>query len=124
MVRLILIAQCMMVCIAMYGQDFVHPGMLHNAGDLEYLRSRVLAGEEPWKTAWDSLKASELAQLDYQPTPYAVVANGPYNNRYTRFGYEPQQTIEGRYSRNQISERCRDHQTHLQWLERKRQKGF
>ncbi len=78
--RLILIAQCMMVCIAMYGQDFVHPGMLHNAGDLEYMRSRVLAGEEPWKTAWDSLKVSELAQLDYQPTPYAVVANGPYNN--------------------------------------------
>ena len=78
--RLILIAQCMMVCIAMYGQGFVHPGMLHNTGDLEYMRSKVLAGEEPWKTAWDSLKASELAQLDYQPTPYAVVANGPYNN--------------------------------------------
>ncbi len=70
---------CMLVCMAGFGQKFVHPGMLHTTSDLEFMKAKVLAGEEPWKEAWQQLKASDVASPDYKPTPFSVVANGPYN---------------------------------------------
>ena len=67
---------CYTVC---FGQKFVHPGMLHTTSDLEFMKTKVLAGESPWKEAWNQLKSSEIASLDYKPTPFKVVSNGPYN---------------------------------------------
>lgn len=37
-------------------QKFVHPGIDMNPADLEYMRNQVLAGEQPWKDAYDLLK--------------------------------------------------------------------
>ena len=34
-------------------QKFVHPGIDMNPADLEYMRNQVLAGEQPWKDAYD-----------------------------------------------------------------------
>ena len=75
----ILLIACLFCCTAALGQKFVHPGMLHTASDLEFMRQKVLAGEEPWKTAWEDLKNSEVASLDYKPTPWRIVSNGSYN---------------------------------------------
>lgn len=63
----------------LWGQDFVHPGMLHTSDDLKVIKERILSGREPWKTAWLQLKSSELASFDYRPHPFRVVSNGPYN---------------------------------------------
>ncbi len=63
----------------LWGQDFVHPGMLHTNADLKMMKERILSGKEPWRTAWHQLKSSQLASLDYHPHPYRVVSNGPYN---------------------------------------------
>lgn len=60
-------------------REFTHPGLLHSASDLEFMRAKALSGEEPWKGAWEQLKASPVAQLDYRATPFRVVSNGPYN---------------------------------------------
>ena len=68
-----------LICIVSFGQEFVHPGMLHTTSDLEFMKAKVLAGEEPWKEAWNQLKSSEIASLNYKPTPFKVVDNGPYN---------------------------------------------
>ena len=68
-----------LICIVSFGQEFVHPGMLHTTSDLEFMKAKVLAGEAPWKEAWSQLKSSEIASLNYKPTPFKVVDNGPYN---------------------------------------------
>lgn len=61
------------------GQDFIHPGMLHTDTDLKAIKERILSKKEPWETAWLELKHSDLASLDYQPKPFQIVSNGPYN---------------------------------------------
>ena len=68
-----------LMCTVCFGQEFVHPGMLHTTSDLEFMKAKILAGEEPWKEAWNQLKDSEIASLRYKPTPFKVVDNGPYN---------------------------------------------
>ena len=67
-----------LVCTVCFGQEFVHPGMLHTTSDLEFMKAKILAGEEPWKEAWDQLKASEISSLHYKPTPFKVVDNGRF----------------------------------------------
>lgn len=77
--RFFFITLCLLACILCRAQEFVHPGLLHNASDLEFMRAKALSGEEPWKSAWAQLKESPVASLDYKPTPFKVVSNGPYN---------------------------------------------
>jgi hypothetical protein len=52
---------------------FVHPGMLHNRAELDFVKAKVSAGEEPWKTAWDELSKSPYAALTWKPRPTADV---------------------------------------------------
>ena len=82
-----------------FGQKFAHPGMLHTTSDLEFMKAKILAGEKPWKEAWNQLKSSEIASLNYKPTPFKIVDNGP--------------SIEGGYGGNQVSQCCRDNKTYL-----------
>lgn len=62
------------------GKPFVHPGLLHSREELVFIKQKIAAGEEPWKTAWGKLRASESAALNYKPRPRAEVVRGPYNN--------------------------------------------
>jgi len=39
-------------------KPFVHPGIYQTKADLEFLKQKVLAGEQPWKDAFDKVKAS------------------------------------------------------------------
>ncbi len=59
---------------------FVHPGLLHSREELEFIKKKVAAGEEPWKTPWEELRASAPASLDHKPRPRAEVVRGPYSN--------------------------------------------
>jgi len=61
-------------------KPFVHPGLLHSREELEFIKQKVAAGEEPWKTAWEKLRASASASLDHKFRPRAEVVRGPYNN--------------------------------------------
>lgn len=61
-------------------KPFVHPGLLHSQEELTFIKKKVAAGEEPWKTAWEILRASASASLDNKPRPRAEVVRGPYNN--------------------------------------------
>lgn len=45
---------------------FVHPGILHTAADLERMKRKVAAGEEPWKSGFEILKNSKQARFDYK----------------------------------------------------------
>ncbi len=55
---------------------FKHPGLLHSKEELEFVKKKIAAGEEPWKTAFEKLKSSKLTQLDYKPEPIDIVKSG------------------------------------------------
>jgi hypothetical protein len=57
---------------------FVHPGITQNRQELEFMKQKVLAGEQPWKGAWDRLRAANYSSLNFQPKPFAHVIRGPY----------------------------------------------
>ncbi|WP_225094712.1 alginate lyase family protein [Streptomyces sp. CoH27] len=59
---------------------FVHPGVTVSAAQLDFARGKVLAGAEPWKSAYDQMMASAYASLSRTPKPRAVVECGPYSN--------------------------------------------
>jgi hypothetical protein len=58
---------------------FHHPGVLVNRAQLEFIKGKVAAGAEPWKSAFEAAKASEYGSLTYIPKPRATVECGPYS---------------------------------------------
>ena len=46
-------------------QPFVHPGLLHSRGELDFVKQKIITGEQPWKSAWEQLQSAEGASLDY-----------------------------------------------------------
>ena len=59
-----------------FAQRFIHPGIGQTSADLEYMKKQTLAGEQPWKDAFDRLKAA--TNLQFEVKPYAHVLRGPY----------------------------------------------
>jgi hypothetical protein len=59
---------------------FHHPGVLVNLAQLDLIKSRVAAGTEPQKSAFETAKASPLGALDYTPKPWATCECGPRSN--------------------------------------------
>ncbi|SBT92204.1 Alginate lyase [Streptomyces sp. DI166] len=59
---------------------FVHPGVTVSRGQLDFARSQVLAGAQPWKGAYDRMMASKYADQNRTPKPRAVVECGSYSN--------------------------------------------
>ena len=59
---------------------FKHPGVLLNRAQLAEIKRRVDAGIEPQKSAFEALKASKLAALDYTPHPRDTVECGSNSN--------------------------------------------
>ncbi|MEU7484558.1 alginate lyase family protein [Streptomyces sp. NPDC042319] len=59
---------------------FTHPGVLVSSGQLDFVREKVNAGAQPWKSAYDQMKASKYASLDRTPKPRAIVECGSYSD--------------------------------------------
>ncbi|MFJ9634365.1 alginate lyase family protein [Streptomyces sp. NPDC101175] len=59
---------------------FVHPGVDVSRSQLDFARTEVLAGAQPWKSAYDQMTASSYASLSRTPKPRAVVECGSYSN--------------------------------------------
>jgi parallel beta-helix repeat protein len=55
---------------------FIHPGMAQNRLDLEFMKQKVLAGEQPWKNAFDNLQ--KITSLNFIPQPFTHISVGPY----------------------------------------------
>ncbi len=62
------------------GQSFIHPGILNNKTELDFIKSKIKEGQEPWKTAFVKLKTSSYSSLNYKSQPFAIVECGSYNN--------------------------------------------
>jgi len=59
--------------------QFKHPGVAHDQQSIDFVKKKIEAKEEPWLTAWQKLKATTHASLEWQPIPHAHVERGPYN---------------------------------------------
>jgi parallel beta-helix repeat protein len=56
----------------------VHPGILQTRTDLDFMKARIHAGEEPWKSAWDHWMAEPASSLDFQPQASAHIVRGAF----------------------------------------------
>ncbi|MEV8088545.1 alginate lyase family protein [Streptomyces nigra] len=59
---------------------FAHPGVTVSQAQLDFARSKVNSGAQPWKGAFDRMMASKYADLNRAPKPRAVVECGSYSN--------------------------------------------
>jgi hypothetical protein len=59
---------------------FVHPGILVDQGMLDFVKGKIAAGAEPWKSALAQASSSSLGSLSYTPHPRADVDCGPSSN--------------------------------------------
>lgn len=54
----------------------VHPGMLHTAADLNFVKGKVDAGLAPWKEGYDKLNSSTHLNLSYAASPTVKLIRG------------------------------------------------
>ncbi|MFA6288032.1 MAG: alginate lyase family protein [Opitutaceae bacterium] len=56
---------------------FKHPGLLNSKEGLDFVKGKIAAGEEPWKSAFEQMKASPWAALDFKPhAPRTTISSG------------------------------------------------
>ncbi|WP_062204025.1 alginate lyase family protein [Streptomyces sp. NBRC 109706] len=60
--------------------SFTHPGVLVSRPQLDFVRARVQAGEQPWANAFNQMMASPFADQSRTPRPRAIVECGSYSN--------------------------------------------
>lgn len=73
---LILIFSCGLTIQA----QLVHPGMLQSKTELDFIKKKIRAGEEPWISNFKLLQSDDHAKPEWQPKPIADVIRGSYNN--------------------------------------------
>lgn len=61
-------------------QAFAHPGILSSGKELEFIKAKIQARQNPWYQAFEALAASPYSSLDYKAHPFRTVACGSYNN--------------------------------------------
>ncbi len=58
---------------------FVHPGILVQRAQLDFVKAKIAAGAAPWAGAFAAAKASRFGAKTYTPTPRATVECGSYS---------------------------------------------
>ena len=59
-----------------FAQKFQHPGINQSAADLAFMKKQVLSNQQPYKDAFERLKAA--TSLDFVVKPYTHVLRGSY----------------------------------------------
>jgi hypothetical protein len=58
---------------------FHHPGILVNRAQLDFVKAKIAAGLEPWKSAFETAKSSDLGSITYAPKPHDTCECGPFS---------------------------------------------
>jgi hypothetical protein len=51
------------------GQTFKHPGIRSSKAELDFIKSKVNAGQEPWLSGWNKMMSSNVSSLSHTPNP-------------------------------------------------------
>ncbi len=62
-----------------FPRQFIHPGLLQNQEDLDYMKAKIASGDPDWQAAFERLK--QEASLDFQPQPFTHVVRGSYGRQ-------------------------------------------
>ncbi|WP_329268797.1 alginate lyase family protein [Streptomyces pseudovenezuelae] len=62
---------------------WTHPGMLHNAGDINRAKVRVAAGTDPWLSGWNKLVANSHSQSTWTNRATATIIRGGTGENYS-----------------------------------------
>jgi hypothetical protein len=62
-----------------YPTSFIHPGILQNQSDLDFMKSQISLGVEPWKTAYHNLE--QQADSDFNVQAFTHVVRGSYGRK-------------------------------------------
>jgi len=57
-------------------EKFVHPGLFSSMEELQFIKKKIAAGEEPWKSAFEQMQNTKFASLTYTPKPHVTVSSG------------------------------------------------
>jgi len=52
---------------------FTHPGLLNSKAELDFVKAKIKAGAEPWKSAFNKMKNSNFGNQYWVPKPLAIV---------------------------------------------------
>ncbi|MGW1744150.1 alginate lyase family protein [Streptomyces sp. NPDC002092] len=61
---------------------FTHPGMLHNAGDINRAKVKVAAKADSWLSGWNRLTAGSHSQSTWKPNPQTTIIRGGTGQNY------------------------------------------
>jgi hypothetical protein len=64
---------------ALFSAEFIHPGLLHNRAELDFIKAKVQAKEELWISGWEQLLEAEVSDMDWKPGAVENVLRGSYN---------------------------------------------
>ena len=55
------------VCGPAAAQPFVHPGILNNRAELDFVKGKIKAEAEPWKAHWNKMRSLPISRLTVKP---------------------------------------------------------
>lgn len=67
MLRVVLYLVALLVCAQGFAKAFIHPGILLDKPQLDYVKHKINANKEPWLSRYLVMKNHALAALDHQP---------------------------------------------------------
>jgi hypothetical protein len=76
--------------------SFKHPGLLNTKAELEFVRKKIEAGEEPWKSAFEQMKGSPWAAVDYKPKAARDTISSGINGSGSQEGGVAQASIDAK----------------------------
>lgn len=63
---------------------FAHPGTLHTQADLDRMKAKIAANEQPWVSGYSMLLSSPYNNLGWPAYNVDYIVRGPSGNNYTR----------------------------------------
>jgi hypothetical protein len=45
--------------------DFIHPGLLHNQAELDFIKQQVQAKQDPWFGGWKKLLEADISNMNW-----------------------------------------------------------
>lgn len=67
---------------------FKHPGVLIDKGQLDYVKTKVAAGQQPWKLEYDRMKSNGYASTAWVSKPVSVLKCPSNSTKAASYGYE------------------------------------
>jgi len=112
LIALIVLISLILPSQAFAQTSFAHPNMYLNQSEIDAIKAKVAANQEPWKTAYNKLISDANAALNMTPTSVVDDGGGHYwrtDDPYTTDGvYDPSAHRNDYINANHITDAMRD----------------